>query len=155
MQSLITECCDRPSPTQTVTDPSILPWTLVCPCLEHESTFQMTCMARSKAYHRRHQEGAKMTSAGDGHGAGLPQFPPRTTAGLCLCSSTCLGGQGPNRQQKCSLPGCGTQSLEQARGGEAQGHTQPLGGRHLSLGEHSLEVNSVFSTASVLGRALF
>lgn len=27
----------------------------------------------------------------DGHGAGLPQFPPRTTAGLRLCGSTCLG----------------------------------------------------------------
>lgn len=64
------------------------------------------------------------------------------------------GRQGPNRQQKCSLPGSGTQSLEQARGGEAQGHTQALGGRHLSLGDRSLEVNSVF-TASVLGRALF
>lgn len=64
-------------------------------------------------------------------------------------------GQGLNRQQKCRLPGSGTQSLEQARGGEAQGHTQPLGGRHLRLGERSLEVNSVFSTASVPGRALF
>lgn len=98
----------------------------------------MTCMARSKAYHRRHHEGAKMTSAG---------WPWPLLFHLS-------GRQGPNRQQKCSLPGSGTQSLEQARGGEAQGHTQALGGRHLSLGDRSLEVNSVF-TASVLGRALF
>lgn len=125
-----------------------------------KSTFQVTCMTRSKAYHKSHDGRTRMTSSGASHGAGLPQPLP----GKHLAFTFPLVWEAAGNSQGCrdgARAGSGsTVSLALAHTArnkpeEVAGDTQHQEVSILSLGESSLEVNSVFGTAAAPGRAFF